>query len=80
MTVYPVVPGHEIIGKISKLGKGVQNFKENDIVGVGCLIDSCQTCYICRNNEEQFCNEKFLLMTPKINTRVEEPMEDIRSK
>lgn len=54
-TRYPCVPGHEIIGKIVKAGSDVKNFKENDVVGVGCMIDSCQTCPQCKSNEEQFC-------------------------
>ena len=54
-TRYPSVPGHEVIGKIVKAGTKVSNFKEGDVVGVGCMIDSCQTCEQCKNDEEQFC-------------------------
>jgi uncharacterized zinc-type alcohol dehydrogenase-like protein len=54
-TVYPCVPGHEIIGKVVGVGSGVQKFKTNDIVGVGCMIDSCQHCEACQSGEEQFC-------------------------
>lgn len=54
-TRYPCVPGHENIGKIVKAGSGVSKFKEGDIVGVGCMIDSCKSCAQCNNNEEQFC-------------------------
>lgn len=54
-TRYPCVPGHEVIGKIVKAGNKVSKFSEGDIVGVGCMIDSCQTCSQCENDEEQFC-------------------------
>ncbi|KKN86648.1 hypothetical protein LCGC14_0266110 [marine sediment metagenome] len=54
-TRYPCIPGHEVIGKIVKAGAKVKKFKEGDIVGVGCMIDSCQTCAQCKNEEEQFC-------------------------
>lgn len=54
---YPVVPGHEIIGKVTKVGKNVSNFKEGDLVGVGCMVDSCQRCTNCKNDLEQFCEE-----------------------
>ncbi|KLT64353.1 NAD(P)-dependent alcohol dehydrogenase [Pedobacter sp. BMA] len=54
-TIYPCVPGHEIIGKISSTGAAVSNFKVGDIVGVGCMIDSCKTCAACNDGEEQFC-------------------------
>jgi len=54
-SVYPVVPGHEIIGKVIEVGKGVSNFKEGDLVGVGCMVDSCQTCSACKDDLEQFC-------------------------
>src|SRR5688572_9247131 len=43
-THYPCVPGHEIIGKVTKVGKEVSRFKVGDLVGVGCLVDSCSTC------------------------------------
>ena len=54
-TIYPCVPGHEIIGKVIQKGAGVQNFALNAIVGVGCMIDSCQNCKSCTTGEEQFC-------------------------
>ncbi|TYP98966.1 putative zinc-type alcohol dehydrogenase-like protein [Tenacibaculum adriaticum] len=54
-SVYPVVPGHEIIGRVTKVGAHVKNYKVGDIVGVGCLVDSCHTCSSCKNNLEQFC-------------------------
>lgn len=54
-TIYPCVPGHEIIGKIIEVGTEVSAFQLDDIVGVGCMIDSCQNCKPCMNGEEQFC-------------------------
>src|SRR5690606_37079759 len=54
---YPVVPGHEIIGRVTSVGKNVKDFKEGDLVGVGCLVDSCQECTQCKNHLEQFCEK-----------------------
>lgn len=54
-TIYPCVPGHEIIGKVTAIGASVTRFKQGDIVGVGCMIDSCKTCAPCKDGEEQFC-------------------------
>ncbi len=54
-TVYPCVPGHEIIGKVTKVGAKVRRFKEGDTAAVGCLVDSCRTCLICKENLEQHC-------------------------
>ncbi len=54
-TRYPCVPGHEIIGKIVEAGSAVSKFKKGQIVGVGCMIDSCQTCKPCEKGNEQFC-------------------------
>lgn len=56
-TIYPVVPGHEIVGKITGVGKDVKTFKEQDIVAVGCMVDSCRTCPNCRDNLEQYCEK-----------------------
>ncbi|MEP6664663.1 MAG: NAD(P)-dependent alcohol dehydrogenase [Verrucomicrobiota bacterium] len=55
-TTYPCVPGHEIIGRVTKAGNAVKKFKEGDIAGVGCLVDSCRTCTSCREGLEQFCD------------------------
>ncbi|MBZ9730314.1 NAD(P)-dependent alcohol dehydrogenase [Salegentibacter sp. JZCK2] len=52
---YPVVPGHEIIGRVTQVGKNVHNFNEGDLVGVGCMVDSCQECDSCKEDLEQFC-------------------------
>jgi uncharacterized zinc-type alcohol dehydrogenase-like protein len=54
-TEYPAVPGHEIIGRVTAVGSGVKKFKTGDLVGVGCLVDSCRTCADCRDGLEQFC-------------------------
>ena len=54
-TVYPVVPGHEIIGRVTKTGRAVKRFKEGDLVGVGCMVNSCGVCVNCLAGEEQFC-------------------------
>ncbi|HEV7692834.1 MAG TPA: NAD(P)-dependent alcohol dehydrogenase [Hyphomonadaceae bacterium] len=55
MTVYPVVPGHEIVGRVSKVGANVKNHKPGDLVGVGCMVDSCRTCPSCKEGLEQYC-------------------------
>ena len=54
-TVYPAVPGHEIVGRVKAVGSAVTKFKAGDLVGVGCLVDSCRTCPECRAGLEQFC-------------------------
>lgn len=54
-TVYPCLPGHEIVGRVTKVGSNVTTFKEGDLAGVGCMIDSCQQCEPCRAGEEQYC-------------------------
>lgn len=57
MTVYPVVPGHEIVGKVTAIGKNVTKFKVGDTAGIGCLVDSCRTCDNCKEGLEQYCLE-----------------------
>lgn len=54
-SIFPMVPGHEIVGRVTAVGSDVKNFKTGDLAGVGCLVDSCRTCPSCQNNEEQFC-------------------------
>lgn len=54
---YPVVPGHEIVGRVIEVGKNVSNYKEGDLVGVGCMVDSCHTCEQCKNDLEQYCEK-----------------------
>ena len=54
-STYPVVPGHEIIGRVKTVGPKVTGFKPGDLVGVGCLVDSCQGCPACAASQEQYC-------------------------
>src|SRR6266403_3716006 len=61
-TVYPCVPGHEIVGRVVRVGRAVKKFKEGDIAAVGCMVDSCRVCANCRAGEEQYC-ENFLILT-----------------
>ncbi|MEC5384356.1 NAD(P)-dependent alcohol dehydrogenase [Uliginosibacterium sp. H3] len=58
-TIYPSVPGHEIVGKVVAVGSAVKKFKEGDTVGVGCMVDSCQTCASCAEGLEQYCEKGF---------------------
>jgi uncharacterized zinc-type alcohol dehydrogenase-like protein len=53
--IYPMVPGHEIVGRVTKTGSAVTRFKEGDLAGVGCLVDSCRTCNKCKKGLEQYC-------------------------
>ncbi|MDY7394061.1 NAD(P)-dependent alcohol dehydrogenase [Aureibaculum sp. 2210JD6-5] len=55
MTQYPVVPGHEIVGRVTQVGDGVSKYKKGDLVAVGCLVDSCRTCNNCKADLEQYC-------------------------
>jgi uncharacterized zinc-type alcohol dehydrogenase-like protein len=56
-TVYPCVPGHEIVGRVVKVGRAVKTFKEGDIGAVGCLVDSCRKCAACLDGDEQYCEK-----------------------
>ena len=55
-SIFPMVPGHEIVGRIIKIGNHVTKFKVGDLAGVGCFVDSCRTCPNCLSGEEQFCD------------------------
>jgi len=55
-TKYPCVPGHEIVGRVTRVGSQVSRFKTGDLVGVGCMVDSCRTCEACREGLEQYCD------------------------
>jgi uncharacterized zinc-type alcohol dehydrogenase-like protein len=55
-TMYPSVPGHEIVGRITKIGNEVTKFKVGDLAGVGCLVGSCKTCDSCKKDLEQYCS------------------------
>ena len=59
-TMYPVVPGHEIVGRVTQVGSGVTRYKSGDLVGVGCLVDSCRTCASCAEGLEQYCENGFV--------------------
>jgi uncharacterized zinc-type alcohol dehydrogenase-like protein len=54
-TIYPCVPGHEIVGRITKVGSAITKFKVGDLAGVGCLVDSCRSCDSCKKDLEQYC-------------------------
>ena len=54
-TVYPCVPGHEIVGRVTKVGSAVRKFKTGDLAAVGCMVDSCRTCGNCEAGVEQYC-------------------------
>ena len=58
-TLYPTVPGHEIVGRVSAVGANVTKFKLGDTAGVGCMVDSCQHCASCADDLEQFCENGF---------------------
>ncbi|WP_262149184.1 NAD(P)-dependent alcohol dehydrogenase [Chryseobacterium foetidum] len=58
-TKYPSVPGHEIVGKITKVGSDVSKFKVGDLAGVGCIVDSCGHCDSCKHDLEQYCENGF---------------------
>ncbi len=55
-SIYPMVPGHEIVGRIIKVGGEVKNFKVGELAGIGCFVDSCRTCPSCLAHEEQYCD------------------------
>lgn len=55
-SIYPMVPGHEIIGRVTQVGADVTAFKLGELAGVGCFVDSCRTCASCLANEEQYCD------------------------
>lgn len=59
-TIYPCVPGHEIVGRVSAVGEHVTGFKAGEIVGVGCMVDSCQHCPSCEEGLEQYCENGFV--------------------
>ena len=54
-TTYPIVPGHEIVGRVTKTGNKVKTFKQGDMAAVGCMVDSCRTCPDCEEGQEQYC-------------------------
>lgn len=54
-SIYPMVPGHEIVGKITQIGSDVKKFNVGELAGVGCFVDSCRQCISCKNGNEQYC-------------------------
>src|SRR5262245_58615796 len=54
-SIYPMVPGHEIVGIVARVGSNVERWKVGETVGVGCFVDSCRDCDPCRAGEEQYC-------------------------
>ena len=68
-SIFPMVPGHEIVGRVSHIGDAVTKFKVGDAVGVGCFVDSCRACPYCEAGEEQYCDRG---MTPTYNGRERE--------
>ena len=56
-TQYPAVPGHEIVGRVTKVGASVSKFKVGDLAGIGCFVDSCLSCDPCQRDLEQFCQK-----------------------
>ncbi len=59
-SMYPMVPGHEIVGKIRQCGSQVDKFSQGDTVGVGCMVDACKTCHSCDDGLEQYCENGFV--------------------
>jgi uncharacterized zinc-type alcohol dehydrogenase-like protein len=63
-SIYPMVPGHEIVGRVTKTGDQVTKFKAGELVGVGCFVDSCRECTSCKADQEQYCEKG---MSPTYN-------------
>ncbi|VEJ56454.1 NAD(P)-dependent alcohol dehydrogenase [Pragia fontium] len=60
-SVYPMVPGHEVIGRVTAVGKDVTKFKPGDFAGIGCMVDSCRECQPCQHDLEQYCEQGSVL-------------------
>jgi uncharacterized zinc-type alcohol dehydrogenase-like protein len=60
-TVYPVVPGHEIVGRVTEVGDGVTRFKIGGLAAVGCMVDSCRSCPSCKEGLDQYCDGELTL-------------------
>ncbi len=60
-SLFPMVPGHEIVGRVTRAGSAVQRFKAGDLAGVGCFVDSCRVCESCKAGLEQYCEEHLVL-------------------
>lgn len=59
-SMYPMVPGHEIVGRVTEVGSKVKKFKKDQLVGIGCMVDSCQECPSCADGLEQYCENGFV--------------------
>lgn len=68
-TIYPIVPGHEIVGRVTKVGSNVTKFKVGDLAGIGCIIDSCRQCEHCHDGEEQFCEKGWTVVFNSPDTK-----------
>ena len=66
---YPMVPGHEITGRVASVGKDVTRFKPGDTVGVGPMVDSCQQCAACKRGLEQYCEKHPTLVFNDVDRR-----------
>jgi uncharacterized zinc-type alcohol dehydrogenase-like protein len=62
-SIFPMVPGHEIVGRVSSVGSAVTKFKAGDLAGVGCMVDSCRVCENCKDGEEQYCTNPHATLT-----------------
>ena len=62
-SIFPMVPGHEIVGRVTSVGSDVTKFKAGDLAGVGCMVDSCRVCANCVEGEEQYCNNPHAVYT-----------------
>lgn len=60
-SIFPMVPGHEIVGTVTQIGTGVSRFRVGDAAGVGCFVDSCRHCGACREGQEQYCESGMIL-------------------
>ena len=74
---YPAVPGHEIIGRVEAVGTDVTKFKIGDVVGVGCMVESCQHCHSCDEGLEQYCENGF---TGTYNSNRNQKSKDLTGK
>ena len=72
-TNYPVVPGHEIVGKVTKVGSEIKNFKAGDLAAVGCMVDSCRKCPNCKEGLEQYCDVETVFTYNTIDKRSGKP-------
>ena len=60
-SIFPMVPGHEIVGRVTSVGSAVTKFKMGELAGVGCMVDSCRECVNCKDGQEQYCVKHAIL-------------------